>query len=149
MTGTFVYVIRGAGNRHKIGVSIDPITRIADLQTGSPEPLDFAYIGVTPGTGYNIESLAHDLLDDHCVSGEWFAVPASIAIGTVLEAANRLAEPIQQVQPAMVPQIIQLAKQPDPATGKKPAPRWMWWTLWACIAIFALLVLLVETAPKH
>ncbi|UGY15112.1 GIY-YIG nuclease family protein [Bradyrhizobium septentrionale] len=149
MTGTFVYVIRGAGNHHKIGVSTDPIARIATLQTGSHEPLDFAYIGVTPGTGFNVEQLAHEILKDYRATGEWFSVPASIAIGAVLEAANRLTEPMQQVQPAMVPQIIQLAKLPDPATGKKPAPRWMHWMLWTSIAIFALLVLLVATAPKH
>ena len=42
-----------------------------------------------------------------------FSVPASIAIGSVLEAAARLGEPIQQVQPEMVPRIIFQASQPD------------------------------------
>jgi hypothetical protein len=36
-------------------------------------------------------------------------VPASIAIGAVMEAAFRLGEPIQQVPPEIVPQIIYLA----------------------------------------
>src|SRR5260370_24611534 len=48
MTGSFVYVIEGAAGHHKIGVSRDPIQRKADLQTGSPVPLRFAYIRVTP-----------------------------------------------------------------------------------------------------
>jgi hypothetical protein len=106
MTGSFVYVIEGQAGHHKIAVSRDPIQRKADLQTGSPVPLRFAYIGVTPGTGYNIEDAAHELLDAHRQEGEWFLVPASIAIGATLEAANRLGEPIQQVSAESVPQII-------------------------------------------
>jgi hypothetical protein len=56
------------------------------LQTGSPVPLRFAYIGVTPGTGYNIEQSAHALLDAYRKQGEWFLVPTSIAIGATLES---------------------------------------------------------------
>ncbi len=118
MTGSFVYVIEGQAGHHKIGVSRDPIQRKADLQTGSPVPLRFAYIGVTPGTGYNIEDAAHALLDAHREEGEWFSVPASIAIGATLEAASRLGEPIQQVQPEIVPQIIYLANQSGTAAPK-------------------------------
>src|SRR5882724_5163672 len=99
MTGSFVYVIEGESGHHKIGVSRDPIQRKAELQTGSHVPLSFAYIGVTPSTGYDIEGLAHELLDAHRKEGEWFLVPASIAIGATLEAASRLGEPIQQVAP--------------------------------------------------
>ena len=103
MTGSFVYVIEGHAGHHKIGVSRDPIQRKAELQTGSPFPLRFAYIGVTPGTGYEIEGHAHQLLDAHRKEGEWFLVPASIAIGATIEAAGRLGEPIQQVPPETVP----------------------------------------------
>jgi hypothetical protein len=114
MTGSFVYVIEGESGHHKIGVSRDPIQRLSQLQTGSHVPLKFAYIGVTPGSGYDIEGRAHELLDAHRKEGEWFLVPASIAIGATLEAASRLGEPIQQVPPETVPQIIYLANQPDP-----------------------------------
>jgi hypothetical protein len=93
MTGSFVYVIEGQAGHHKIGVSRDPIQRLAELQTGSPVPLRFAYIGVTPGTGYNIEGAAHDLLDAHRQEGEWFLVPASIAIGAVMEASASRSSP--------------------------------------------------------
>jgi hypothetical protein len=48
-------------------------------------------------------------LDAHRKEGEWFAVPASIAIGATIEAANRLGEPILQVPPDSVPQIISQA----------------------------------------
>jgi T5orf172 domain len=118
MTGSFVYVIEGQAGHHKIGVSRDPIQRLSDLQTGSPFPLRFAYIGVTPGTGYNIEGVAHNLLEQHKVLNEWFTVPASIAIGATLEAAMRLGEPIQQVAPEIVPQIVYLANRSGTAAPK-------------------------------
>jgi hypothetical protein len=106
MTGSFVYVIANGIGGHKIGSSVDPIQRISSLQTGSTHELKFAYIGVTPGTGFNIEHAAHDLLNRHRIHNEWFNVPASIAIGATLEAAFRLGEPIQQVQPELVPKIL-------------------------------------------
>ena len=143
MTGSFVYVIEGESGHHKIGVSRDPIRRLADLQTGSHVRLKFAYIGVTPGTGYDIEQSAHQLLDAHRKEGEWFLVPASIAIGATLEAASRLGEPIQQVPPETVPQIIFLANQPDPSTrgwqGRwcgifNPLP---WYIRWPAVTIVA------------
>jgi hypothetical protein len=115
MTGSFVYVIEGENGRHKIGSSRDPIQRISELQTGSPVPLKFAYIGVTPGTGFDIEHAAHALLDAQRTHREWFAVPASIAIGAVMESASRIGQPIQQVPPEIVPQIIYQA-----STGSAP-----------------------------
>jgi hypothetical protein len=119
MIGSFIYVIEGENGHHKIGVSRDPIQRLAQLQTGSHVPLKFAYIGVTPGTGYDIEQSAHTLLDAHRKQGEWFSVPASIAIGAAMEAASRLGEPMQQVPAELVPQIIYLASQPDGAAVPK------------------------------
>src|ERR1700675_3910489 len=86
LTGSFVYVIEGESGHQKLGVSRHPIQPLAQFQTGSPWPLCFAYIGVTPGTGYSIEGRAHELLDAHRKEGEWFLVPASIAIGATLEA---------------------------------------------------------------
>jgi hypothetical protein len=152
MTGSFVYVVEGENGHHKIGVSRDPIQRLSQLQTGSHIPLKFAYIGVTPGNGYNIEGRAHELLETHRKEGEWFLVPASIAIGATLEAASRLGEPIQQVQPEMVPQIIYLANQPDPnAPDSKYNKRWgilaglPWWLRYPIKTIGAILVFTIVT----
>jgi hypothetical protein len=115
MTGGFVYVLADESGRHKIGSSRDPIDRIAKLQTGSAERLSFAYIGVAPEMAYvRIERAAHDLLEHHRIPNggdEWFKVPASIAIGATIEAAGRLREPILQVPPEIVPQIIFQASQ--------------------------------------
>jgi hypothetical protein len=131
MTGSFVYVIEGQAGHHKIGVSTDPIARLAQLQTGSPVPLRFVYIGVTSSTGYAIESRAHELLDAYRKQGEWFLVPASIAIGATLEAAMRLGEPIQQCRPEIVPAIIRAASQPAPSVTVTTQYGWLPY----CIAI--------------
>ncbi len=128
MTGSFVYVIADQSGRHKIGSSRDPIQRIAQLQTGSADRLSFAYIGATSGVGTNVEFAAHALLARQNVINEWFAVPASIAIGAVIECAGRLGEPIQQVAPEAVPQIIKLASQPD--QPPKSPPRLPWFIRW-------------------
>ncbi|WP_172842561.1 GIY-YIG nuclease family protein [Bradyrhizobium erythrophlei] len=143
MTGSFVYVISNGIGGHKIGQSTNPIQRISDLQTGSAQELKFAYIGVTPGTGFNVEGAAHDLLDQRRIHNEWFAVPASIAIGAVIEAAQRLGEPIQQVSPEMVPQIIHLANQPGEAAPARRAPLWLWWFFWLSAAFLAGVIALV------
>lgn len=112
---SFIYVIEGEGGKHKIGVSSDPIRRISTLQTGSPVPLKFSFIAVAPDmpASYFIESQAHELLQKYNTSGEWFAVPASVAIGAVFEGSIRSGYPIQQVKPKTVPTIISLAKS-DP-----------------------------------
>ena len=147
MTGSFVYVIRGSGNHHKIGVSTDPIARLAALQTASHEILDFAYVGVTPGTGFAIERAAHDLLAAYRASGEWFAVPASIATGAVIEAASRAGEPIQQVAPHMVPEIIRIA-QSAAAPPARRVPRFMWWTLGILVAMLITLIAIAIFVPE-
>lgn len=146
MTGSFIYVVQGAGNHHNIGVSTDPIAQLSKLQIGSRQALDFVYIGVTPGDGVNIEQAAGEMLASYRRSGGWFAVPASIAIGTVIECAKRLGEPIQQVTPEMVPQIIHLANQPAPAPRSKwwgilaPLPAFIRWPLMVLFVAFSALV---------
>ncbi|WP_024517075.1 GIY-YIG nuclease family protein [Bradyrhizobium sp. Tv2a-2] len=131
MTGGFVYVLADESGRHKIGSAIDPIARRAQLQTGSAEQLSFAFVGVAPEMTYvRIERAAHALLEQQKIPNggdEWFRVPASIAIGAVYEAAQRLGFPIQQVAPEMVPHILLLARQPDPAAdvgARKARRRW-------------------------
>jgi hypothetical protein len=102
--------------------------------------LSFAFIGVAPEMTYTqIERAAHDLLECQKVpngGNEWFGVPASIAIGAVYEAAQRLGFPVQQVSPEMVPQIIYLANQPEKAAPSRLI-RVMKWTLWILLCLLA------------
>lgn len=108
---SFIYVIEGEGGKHKIGISSDPIRRISELQTGSPVALKFSFIAVSSHPVIEIETLAHNLLTNYRTSGEWFCVPASVAIGAIFEGANKLGHSIQQVQTEMVPEVIRLSKK--------------------------------------
>lgn len=108
---SFIYVIEGEGGKHKIGISTDPIRRIAELQTGSPVTLKFSFIAISSHSVCELEPAAHDLLTKYRTSGEWFAVPASVAIGAIFESAHRLRHAIQQVQPEAIPQIIELSEK--------------------------------------
>jgi Meiotically up-regulated gene 113 len=99
--GSFLYVITGDHERIKIGVSLDPNRRRAQLQTGSPFPLRIAYVAVTPGTGYDIEGEAKRALDRYrCPDGsgdEWFNVPVEMAVAAVNAAAFKRGQPLCQL----------------------------------------------------
>jgi hypothetical protein len=119
MTGSFVYVVRGDHNMVKVGVSTNPNARLAQLRTGSAYPIDFAFIGSTPGTGYDIEQAAHALLDRHRCNGEWFDVPPEMAVAAVTASAHRLNQPIVQVNGGQVDQILRIAHGQE----QLPAPQ--------------------------
>lgn len=63
-----IYFIR-SGQYVKIGVSARPWTRLAEFQTGNPEPLEMLAVG--PGD-YGFESELHRLFGEHRGVGEWF-----------------------------------------------------------------------------
>lgn len=67
-----VYFAR-PGNRGcvKIGFAGDFESRIAQLQTASPEELRI--VGVIPGATIEEEHAIHRLLAAYCIGGEWFA----------------------------------------------------------------------------
>jgi hypothetical protein len=94
ITGSFLYVIRGDHNMVKIGVSTNPNARLAQLRTASAFPIDFSYIAVTPGTGFDIEQGAHTMLASHRCNGEWFDVAPEMAVAAIAGAAHKLGQPI-------------------------------------------------------
>jgi hypothetical protein len=153
MTGGFVYVLRDESGRHKIGSSADPIDARAQLQAGSAERLSFVYIGVAPDETYvEIARAACDLLEQQKITtggSEWFRVPSSIAIGSVIEAAGRVGAPIQQVTEEIVPQIIFRASQPEAASPARPSllMRILRWMLGTLLVILVLLILIAIYAP--
>ena len=75
ITGSFVYVITD-GHRVKVGSSIDPNRRIRELQAGNPRPLQFSFVGITPGPGFDIEMKAKDILRSYRANmhggDEWY-----------------------------------------------------------------------------
>lgn len=99
---SYVYVISGEHGRQKIGSSDDPWQRIKNLQTGSPFPLKFEFIGETEnGGGGAVEVEAHFMLNQHKAQGgdEWFVVPPDVAITAVMAAAHRLGYRCKPVDP--------------------------------------------------
>jgi hypothetical protein len=124
--GAFLYIISGPPGLVKIGVTTDPRARILALQTGSPYPLDFAAIVATPGSGYNIEALVHQLLDPYHVSGEWFRVSPYVAMGTIQRAATSLREPLLHVSPEQADTILSIARTAPAGSAPRgyTSPRW-------------------------
>jgi Meiotically up-regulated gene 113 len=116
MTGSFVYVIRGDHNLVKVGVSTNPNARLAQLRTASAFPIDFSYLAVTPGTGFDIEQGAHAMLKSHRCAGEWFDVQPEIAVAAIAGAAHKLGQPVLPVTAEVANQILQIA-----ANGSGPS----------------------------
>lgn len=87
----FVYVVQGQ-EAVKIGVTRDLTGRLSNLQTGSSHPLSMAYSTRVRGDAYAVEAEAHSMLARHRIGGEWFAVPADVAVAAINGAAFRLKE---------------------------------------------------------
>lgn len=131
MPKAFVYVISGDHGRQKIGITDNPAQRIKDLQTGSPFPLKFEFVGETiDNMAGPIEVEAHFMLNQHKSPGgdEWFTVPPDVAVTAVMAAAHRLGYRIKPVDP-------------DAVRGRNPGigpPSWHhWMTALAAIPMFA------------
>lgn len=92
--GDFVYVIEGEHGHVKIGVSRDPVARLATLQTGSSVPIGLVWREFAGDRALEIEQEAHAMLARYRLAGEWFDVPREAAIGAVYGAAYRLGAPL-------------------------------------------------------
>jgi hypothetical protein len=129
MKGSFLYVFKGDHNLAKVGVSTNPDARLAQLRTASPFPIDYAFVGVTPGAGYDIERVAHGILAGHRCNGEWFDVPPEMAVAAVHTAANRIGQPLQPLEPWMVAEIHRIGALEDAVTARARPPvglRFLW-----------------------
>jgi Meiotically up-regulated gene 113 len=96
----FIYVLRGDHGLFKIGISRNPIARLATLRTASPFRLEMVYVAVTQGPAKRLEEAAHDALDKHRIttpgSGEeWFDCPMSYCVAAINGAACDIGQPIQ------------------------------------------------------
>lgn len=78
-----VYVIGAAGHPTKIGIALDPVQRLRDIQVGCPHRLRLYFAEPIPSGARLIEKACHARLSDHRVSGEWFSIDADTAIETV------------------------------------------------------------------
>jgi hypothetical protein len=153
MTGSFLYVFKGDHNLVKVGVSTNPDARLAQLRTASPFPIDYAYVGVTPGNGFDIEGVAHDILASHRCNGEWFDVKPEMAVAALAAASHRLNQPLAQLQPEMVAEILRIgAIQDAAAANDQPRSRTLAkaaWLLWAFVFIIAAMVGVLAVLARY
>ena len=98
-TATYIYVIKGDHEKVKIGVTKSPETRLAQLQTGSPSRIDYAFVAPVSGDPYAVEALAHHMLNRYHVDGEWFDVSPELAIAAVTGAAAKLGQSLMAAPP--------------------------------------------------
>lgn len=85
---SYVYVAKEAiSGRYKIGISKHPEARIKQLNVGNPEQLELihAYLAVD---GYKSEQLAHDVMSQYNLRGEWFADNMNIQLLPSYSGAN-------------------------------------------------------------
>ena len=136
-TGSFVYVIRAADGHCKVGVTKDPAARLATLQTGSATVLSYAFLGVTPGEGRNIERQAHTLLGDARLTGEWFSVAPELAVSAVMGAAAKLGEPVQAMSLEQAAATVLIASNANqkPSYTERSNRVFFWLMMIAAIAV--------------
>lgn len=88
----FIYVIAGLGFV-KVGYSSDPQRRAKGISHGIGHAVSVvAFERVPCGTGYKAERAAHDMLSAHRVFGEWFDVPADVAVDAIRQAAEAFSD---------------------------------------------------------
>lgn len=114
----YVYVIKGGHGLSKIGISTNPLARLAALRTASPFPLSFEYIvAVDPASMQSIETAAHAMLAKHRVSGEWFDCPPEFTVAAIGAAAHKLNIAITSVP------VDHLSLAQPPAPPPQPTKR--------------------------
>lgn len=77
-----VYVVTGGPKHVKIGMSTDVQRRLAEIQTGCPYRVDLLRSWPTRDAR-KIEARAHTLLGKYRAAGEWFGLPAPVAVQAV------------------------------------------------------------------
>ena len=83
-----LYVISSSNELVKIGVSICPQTRLIDLQCTTENKLELAWSSEVLEHASGIEKLAHRLIGNFKVRGEWFACSVEHAITICKEAIS-------------------------------------------------------------
>lgn len=85
------YVASAGARRQKIGLSSDPFRRVAALSGASGYPLTLvAQHEVTDAA--LVERMAHWLLRDSHIHGEWFGVDVATAEATIVQASQLIKE---------------------------------------------------------
>ena len=115
----FVYVIKGGG-LCKVGISNDPVARLAQIQNTFDTPIELAWVGAPKEQAAAIERDAHQMLHRYRRNGEWFAVTPEVAVGAIHTVAFRHGVPVLDLDPQQAEQIRFVGAQLA-TTANKPS----------------------------
>jgi hypothetical protein len=106
-----VYIASAGPDRHKIGISQSPGGRLRALSGASGYKLvlvDAVKLANAP----SVERMAHWLLRDAKLYGEWFAVDAATAKGALREALERVndGQSVPLAAPPKAPKVVREAR---------------------------------------
>ena len=104
-----VYVMK-SGDAYKVGVSVEPETRLRHLKIGNPY-LKLVYQSQELSNGYAVETLIHKNLNSYKISNEWFTgidENKIICIVNEIVSSNGKAKNKNIKNPSRNPVIIQL-----------------------------------------
>lgn len=69
-----LYIIK-SGNYYKIGISENPVDRLAQLKCGNPIEMELIFESEPIENPYKIESALHKKYSCYRLSGEWYSIP--------------------------------------------------------------------------
>lgn len=96
----YLYVIGEADGPHKVGLSVAPRRRLAELQIGSPRGLALKRTSTDRyAEAAKIENYAHWLLRESAVRGEWFSVTDEAAWVALTAAVEAVAQGLDVPSP--------------------------------------------------
>lgn len=113
----YLYVIapKNYGHPVKVGVAHDVKSRLSGLQTGNPQRLAIYHQELASSSGhrptaYRLEAALRSMLAPWAMVGEWFDIPASVAVARIGEM--RLASNVIGSGVVAIP-------SPDPAVARQ------------------------------
>lgn len=105
-----VYVITD-GEHFKIGVAVDPMKRLSELQTGNPHRLALRFFYETH-RAREIEQAAHTRLANLRMVGEWFACGVDCAVWAILAFAYPGCLPDDDDEEVITEGLLPLTAEP-------------------------------------
>src|SRR4051794_20111529 len=91
MTSKSIYVMRSSAGPVKIGIASNVGKRLLSIKTGCPFEVQLAH-KKEHETASQVESLAHSLLSEKRMNGEWFDCSVEDAVIAIEQAIEMLAD---------------------------------------------------------
>lgn len=86
----YIYVMRDVNGPAKIGFSKSPVARRSQVSSDASATITIPFAAMVDGNHRVLERMAHEILRDKRVAGEWFDVTDEAAVDAVRKAADVL-----------------------------------------------------------